>query len=218
MPSIVISYRRTDTDVMAGRIRDRLADHYGDAAVFIDIDNIPFGKDFRAHISDAVARSDVLLVVVGRRWLGAGKGRQPRIAEEADFVRLEVETAMGSGIPVIPVLIGTASMPAPGQLPESLREFAFINAAPVDTGRDFHVHMERLIRSLDQLLPDLENKKAAAELSSAKAAERPRPMQRHMPPPSSHTLRRLCPNLQPTNPLSSLRMRRSAFIMLNQSV
>ena len=35
MPRIVISYRRDDTDVMAGRIRDRLADHYGEAAVFM---------------------------------------------------------------------------------------------------------------------------------------------------------------------------------------
>jgi hypothetical protein len=29
-------------------------------------------------------------------------------------------------------------MPKPEQLPESLRNFAYINAAPVDTGRDFH--------------------------------------------------------------------------------
>jgi hypothetical protein len=162
MPNIVISYRRADTDVIAGRIRDRLAGHYGDAAVFMDIDNIPFGRDFRTHINAAVARSDVLLVVIGRRWLGAATGRQPRIAEETDFVRLEVETAMGSGIPIIPVLVGTARMPAPGQLPESLREIAYINAASVDTGRDFHVHMERLIHSLDQLFLDLESKKAAA--------------------------------------------------------
>jgi hypothetical protein len=162
MPRIVISYRRADTDVMAGGIRDRLADHYGEAAVFMDIDNVPFGKDFRTHISEAVAGSDVLLVVIGRRWLGAAKGRTSRIAEEADFVRLEVETAMGSGVPIIPILVGTARMPAPSQLPESLRQFAYINAAPVDTGRDFHLHMERLIRSLNQLLADLEAKQAIA--------------------------------------------------------
>jgi hypothetical protein len=59
---------------MAGRIRDRLADRYGDEAIFIDIDNIPFGKDFRVHISEAIVQSDILLVIVGQRWVGAGRG------------------------------------------------------------------------------------------------------------------------------------------------
>jgi hypothetical protein len=45
MPSITISYRRADTDVMAARIRDCLVDRYGVDAVFMDIDDIPFGKD-----------------------------------------------------------------------------------------------------------------------------------------------------------------------------
>ena len=67
MPKIAISYRRADTEVMAGRIRDRLALRYGEDAVFMDIDNIPFGKDFRAHISDAIVQSDILLVIVGQR-------------------------------------------------------------------------------------------------------------------------------------------------------
>jgi formylglycine-generating enzyme required for sulfatase activity len=45
-------------------------------------------------------------------------------------------------------------MPQRAQLPESLQNFAFLNAAPVDTGRDFHQHIERLIRGIDQMLPD----------------------------------------------------------------
>src|SRR6516162_414528 len=122
---------------MTGRIRDRLAARYGDDAVFMDIDNIPFGKDFRVHIFEAVVQSDILLVIVGQRWLGARSGTR-RIDDETDFVRLEVETALGNAIPIIPVLVGSARMPQPAQLPESLKNFAFLNAAPVDTGRDFH--------------------------------------------------------------------------------
>ena len=53
---------------MAGRIRDRLADRYGENAVFMDIDNIPFGKDFRVHIHEAIVQSDILLVIVGQCW------------------------------------------------------------------------------------------------------------------------------------------------------
>jgi hypothetical protein len=59
VPKIAISYRRADTDVMVGRIRDRLALRYGEDAVFMDIDDIPYGKDFRAHIHGAVVQSNI---------------------------------------------------------------------------------------------------------------------------------------------------------------
>jgi formylglycine-generating enzyme required for sulfatase activity len=154
VPKIAISYRRADTDVMAGRIRDRLAHHYGEDAVFMDIDDIPFGKDFRVHIREAVVESNILLVVVGPRWLGAGRGGNKRIDSETDFVRLEVETALSNGVAIIPILAGSARMPQPAQLPESLKDFSFLNAAPIDTGRDFHRDMERLIGSIDQMLLD----------------------------------------------------------------
>ena len=61
---------------------------------------------------------------------------------------------MNNGVPIVPVLVGSARMPQPAQLPESLKNLAFLNAAPVDTGRDFHQHMERLLRGIDQILPD----------------------------------------------------------------
>jgi hypothetical protein len=87
----------------------------------MDIDNIPFGKDFRVHIFEVVSQSDVLIVIVGPRWLGAGRGGNRRIDQETDFVRFEVETALGNAVRVIPVLAGSAKLPQPGQLPESLK-------------------------------------------------------------------------------------------------
>jgi hypothetical protein len=42
-PKIVVSYRRSDS-AMAGRIFDRLAQHFGKSNLFIDIDNVPFGR------------------------------------------------------------------------------------------------------------------------------------------------------------------------------
>jgi hypothetical protein len=50
---------------MAGRIFDRLAQHFGKANLFIDIDNVPFGVDFRKQIDDALQASDLLIAVVG---------------------------------------------------------------------------------------------------------------------------------------------------------
>src|SRR6516225_5395081 len=144
MAKLVISYRRSDSDAIAGRIRDRLASHFGEDSLFMDIDNIPFGTDFRAHIKNAMLSSDVVIVVIGPKWLGPGKGGHWRIKDESDPVRIEVETALQKNIPVVPVLVNNATMPRPEDLPESLKDFAFRNAAEVETGRDFHAHMERL--------------------------------------------------------------------------
>ncbi len=152
MPTIILSYRRDDTGSIAGRIFDRLVGHYGPDQVFMDIDSIPFGLDFREHIQDTLKRCDVLLAIVGKNWAAADASGALRINEENDWVRIEVEAALAKNIPVIPVLIDNALLPAAASLPESLRNLAFRQAAPVDSGRDFHPHMDRLIKAMDQLL------------------------------------------------------------------
>src|SRR6266699_3821868 len=149
MPKIIISYRRADSGVITGRIRDRLAQHYGDDSVFMDIDNIPFGMDFRKNIADALAKNDILLAVIGPDWLGAASSGPGRIHDQDDPVRIEVETALQRGIPTIPVLVGGAEMPKADDLPDTLKSLSFHNAAEVDSARDFHSHMDRLIRSID---------------------------------------------------------------------
>ena len=77
---------------------------------------------------------------------------------------------MNNAVPIIPVLVGLARMPQPAQLLASLNNFAFLNAAPVDTGRDFHQHMERLIRSIDQIVPDRHATSLATSASREEAA------------------------------------------------
>jgi TIR domain/WD domain, G-beta repeat len=152
MPTISISYRRADSEAMTGRIFDRLAAHYGREAIFRDIDNIPPGIDFRVHINDMLRKTNILLAVIGPNWLGARSGTSDRIQEESDAVRVEIETALRRRTPLIPILIGTTTMPSTDQLPPSLKDFAFRNAVRVDTGQDFDYHMDRLIRSMDSIL------------------------------------------------------------------
>ena len=141
MPKIIISYRRSDSQAMAGRIFDRLSARYGEGAVFMDIDAIPFGIDFRKHIGDVLRQCDVLIAVVGPQWLGRRDDGGNRIGEPSDPVRVELEGAIERRIPVIPVLIDGARMPSEAELPDSLKEFSFFKAAPVDSGRDFRSHM-----------------------------------------------------------------------------
>jgi len=151
-----VSYRRADPQGTVGRIRDRLVSEYGRDAVFMDIDDIDVGQDFRSVIKKAVSNSDILLVIIGPRWLGARRNRISRIEEENDTVRLEIETAVAARrrpktqalIEIFPVLIDGAKMPKAEQLPESLKEFVFFNAAHVGIAQYFNSGMERLIRSI----------------------------------------------------------------------
>jgi len=148
MSKIVISYRRADSTAMAGRICDRLKARYGEASVYMDID-IRGGRDFRIDIHTALELANVLIIVIGPKWLGPHSDDHERIADDHDFVRIEVETALNRGIPLVPVLIDGAAMPDPKTLPESIRSLAFRHAMYVDAGIDFHQHMARLERSLD---------------------------------------------------------------------
>jgi uncharacterized membrane protein YhaH (DUF805 family) len=168
MPTIILSYRRDDTGAIAGRIFDRLAGHYGADQVFMDIDSIPIGLDFREHIQETLMRCDVLLAVVGRHWAAPDHKGGFRISEENDWVRIEVEAALVKKIPVIPVLIDDAVLPPAASLPEGLRGLAFRQAALVNSGRDFHPHMDRLIKAMDRLLQ-------AAPLGDTKPEVKPLP-------------------------------------------
>jgi hypothetical protein len=162
MTHIIISYRRADSDAISGRIRDRLANHFGDDSIFMDIDSIPFGVDFREHIQEALAQNDILIAIIGPKWLGPGRGDRMRIMEETDPVRIEIETALKNRSAIIPVLVGDAGMPEPTELPDSLKDLAFRNAAQVEAGRDFNQHMERLIRSIEFILSARGKAKGAA--------------------------------------------------------
>jgi hypothetical protein len=146
---IAISYRREDTAPITGRIYDRLQAIFSRDRVFMDLDSIPFGIDFRTHISESLDRCHTLLVVIGPRWLGVSPDGSRRIDDPTDFVRLEVAQALARNIRVIPLLIDRTEMPSSSSLPEDLKSLAFRNALRVDSGADFHHHINRLCSSLE---------------------------------------------------------------------
>ena len=135
MPRITISYRRDDSLDITSRIFDRLAGHFGREAVFRDIYSIPLGTDFRRHIDRVLDQSDIILAIVGPRWIGPDN-EYPRLSSPADPVRLEIETALRMDKPLIPVLVSRAVMPHPDVLPDSLHDFVYRNAVQIDSGQD----------------------------------------------------------------------------------
>lgn len=148
---LFVSYRRKDSLAIAGRLVDRLSARFGRDSVFLDIHDIPIGKDFREHIRGTVEGSDVVLAVIGADWTGQRDGESARIDDPDDPVRLEVEMAHQLGVPVIPVLVDNATMPGRELLPESLLWLEPLNAAPIDPGRNFDVDVDRLIEAVATL-------------------------------------------------------------------
>jgi hypothetical protein len=127
--SIFISYRRIDAAYASSAIHDQLAAHFGRDRVIRDIESIPLGAGFAQTISHAVRQSAVFLVIIGPNWLSAvDRAGVRRIDDPDDICRHEIETAFAEGIPVIPVLVGAATLPRPEELPESLRSLSQLNA------------------------------------------------------------------------------------------
>ena len=146
--SVFISYRRDDSADITGRIYDRLIEHFSRDIVFKDVDSIPLGIDFRQHLEKALSQCRVLIAVVGNEWMGSEQGKR-RIDDPRDHVRLELELALSRNIPVIPVLVRKATIPAEEALPSSLRSLAYRNGIHVRSDPDFHGDVDRLIKGIE---------------------------------------------------------------------
>ena len=152
---VFISYRREETAYAAGWLYDRLVDRFGRDKIFKDIDSIQLGDDFVEVITAAVGSCDVLLALIGDRWLTITdeKGRA-RLDDPNDFVRLELEAALTRNVRVIPILVEGARMPRPDQLPPSLAKLARRHALELSPGR-FEFDTSRLLKVLDRALADV---------------------------------------------------------------
>jgi tetratricopeptide (TPR) repeat protein len=110
---IFISYRRTDAKADARSIYQRLQRDFGSQRLFIDVDSIGKGVDFRTELVTAVAATSVMMVLIGKDWLTActDEGKR-RLDDPADYVRLEIASALAAKKRVLPILIDGADMPA----------------------------------------------------------------------------------------------------------
>ncbi len=150
MARIFFSYRRAEP--RAGRIADRLNHVLGDANLFVDVDDIPVAEQFAEVIGRSVQRSDVLVAVIGPRWIEAkNESGQRRIDDETDYVRLEIAAALKSNTPVIPVLVGGAQMPTADELPQTLRRLSGLQAIVVED-RSWPFDVGRLVAELERVI------------------------------------------------------------------
>jgi hypothetical protein len=147
--TVFISYRRDDSQDVVGRIYDKLVSAFSPEQVIRDIDSLLIGRPFPEALNDAVSKSDIVLVIIGKRWLDVTDNEGYRRLDDAgDFVRMEIERALAAGKHVVPVLVSNASMPLAKDLPESIRSLVNQHGTQVRHDPDFHGDMERLIRQL----------------------------------------------------------------------
>lgn len=166
---IAISYRREDSTPIAGRLYDRLQGEFGKTSVFMDFDSIPYGVDFREHITQTLEQARALVVIIGPHWSESRDGVR-RLDDSTDFVRFEVKSALERGIAIIPVLVNNATMPKSEQLPGDIEGLAFRNALVLDAGVDFHHHTDRLISALHGLIGPVPDGQRSRKRSSRSAA------------------------------------------------
>jgi hypothetical protein len=136
MSGIFLSYRRDDSSGWTGRLYEHLVQEWGPDQVFMDIDAIAPGEDFRVAITQTMQTCDVVMVVIGPNWVNARDERgDRRLDDESDNHRAEVVAALAADVRVIPVLVGGATMPKAAELPEPLKDLAYRNAAVIEDRR-----------------------------------------------------------------------------------
>jgi hypothetical protein len=152
MPGIFISYRREDSQAIAGRLADRLVRHFGADQVFRDIDTINPGALFAEEIAKYIRACDALIALIGAGWLDVKDmaGRR-RLDSPSDFVKHEIAAALQQNKLVIPVLIDGAPMPGGESLPVEIVSLAERNALSLTDAR-FAFDADKLIAALEKIV------------------------------------------------------------------
>lgn len=148
---VFMSYRRDDAiSYRLDYFKKIIDEKFGYGTAFFDIDDIPFGIDFREHIFSNLDKATIVLVFIGDKWLGERPDGTRRIDLENDFVRLEVEAALKSKIPVVPIFTDRATYQLLENLPPSLEDLKFRNGIELRKGPDLEAQQNKLIKKLEE--------------------------------------------------------------------
>jgi hypothetical protein len=167
-----VSYRRDDSGEFSHALAEHLRRKLGSSAVFIDTVQIRGGERFADRIEQELNAALALVVVIGPEWATIERDGMPRLQHEDDWVRTEIRTALGRGIPIHPVqVVGPAThrqttqssaLPSPAALPEDIRGVL---------GHNVHrVSVSTLARDSAALVRSIRRRRNRARLPCATAA------------------------------------------------
>jgi len=151
---VFVSYRTEDAAHVAAALHERLVAAFGSEQVFRDVRSMGPGERYPSIIRSALRRADVVVAVIGPRWLAARECGKRLVDRERDWVRWEITTAVELGIPIVPVLVDDTPLPDAAVLPGQMAELTRFQVARVrhtDQGPD----LDRLAAALVQRVPAL---------------------------------------------------------------
>jgi hypothetical protein len=146
--AVFINYRREDSEGDTRAIYNRLAAETDAGNLFLDVEAIGAGENWRTSIDNTLKKVQAVLVIIGPHWLEL---LNARIAAKAfDPVRMEIAASLNKpGVQVIPVIVNGARLPAQDALPEDVRGLTDLNAIEV-RGSTWTTDVARLIKALRQ--------------------------------------------------------------------
>jgi tetratricopeptide (TPR) repeat protein len=162
--AVFLSYRRDDTEASTGRLRDRLIDAFGASAIFLDVDDIRTGANFEVVTSGEISQCAVVCVVIGQYWATVERDGHRRLFLDDDPVRGEIVAALEAEVPIIPVVVDGAALPAGSQLPDAIRPLLDHDAIELRAD-SYDDDVDALIEAIAQRLPV-----SSLSLASATAA------------------------------------------------
>ena len=157
---VFINYRVIDNPLGAAGIHEGLVRRFGADRVFRDCVSMGAGTYFPTAIRAAVMDADVIVSVIGPRWLDLrDEVTGVRLIDrDDDWVRQELALAIARGIHIVPVLLkdtpDNATLPRPAELPEDIRRLAMVQTFPVSQRR-FGEDLDRLATALVTLVPSI---------------------------------------------------------------
>src|SRR5262249_113167 len=170
MSKIFMSYRRDDVGGYAHAVCSQLVHHFSKDRVFMDVDTIEPGVDFVTVIEETLRDSDVLVALIGERWAGMDNQGKSRLDDPRDYVRLEISTAPGLVIRVIPVLFNGVTMPSAERMAGPLESRSRRNGFEIRHTR-FNRDMELLITAVRKVLDTAEERRKVEEERTRVAEE-----------------------------------------------
>jgi TIR domain len=156
MPRVFISFRKNDERWMRDRVYKALIGRFEASQFFKSGHSIAPGTDFAPVLLRQARDCEIMLVLIGSRWLEASDGTGRRLLDrDGDWVRAEIAAAFAAGNRVVPVLLGDPTMlPGPSDLPADIAMLGRLQFLRVpETHLD--AELDSLLSALGRMLPDL---------------------------------------------------------------
>lgn len=170
---IFICYRRDDKE-FARSIERRLVEEFGADAVFLDVEDVGPGREWRQRVIEVIDEEPIVVTLITTKWNSRRAGR-PKLLDKEDHIRFELKQALKRDLAIVPVLYEPARWPKPDQLPPSLQPILGFQNVPFSYERwDYDAGV--LVKALRDILgepPDPQPEKQPIQVTPRPVSTQP---------------------------------------------